>query len=40
MNYINNNKFKINIENIIEKFIKIYYENISKKEGKDFKGIK
>lgn len=40
MNYIVNNQFKIKIENVIEKFIKRYYENISSKEGTDYSSIK
>jgi len=40
MNYLQNNKFKIEIETVIEKFVKRYYENISSKEGTDYSSIK
>ena len=40
MNYINNDKFKINIQNIINQFVHIYYTSFIYKEGHDYKFIK
>ena len=39
LNYINNNKFNVNIDPFIKQYVKEYYKQISKKEGNDFKKI-